>query len=781
MTDVAPPVPPAPAADDLTPAPTGPALTLGGRALLASLLGALSVTLLLTQLGVLGGALQVALTLPLLLLTPGLALVSAWRLAARHPAETLIMAVTLSLLTVMLSLLTTNTLLPLLGIARPLDAAPVTWTVWSVCALLTLGAWRTATWQLTVRPRVNAAGAGVVGLAVLTLLLSVLGPTALNNGQPGTLTLAALCLGGATLLGTLLRRGHLSVSAALYLVGLALLLMTSLRGWYTTGHDVQRELRVFQLTAESGLWDISRYRDSYNACLSITLLPTAFRHLLDLPDPYVFKVAFQVIFALVPLGTYLLSRRFMGRAASALAFIYFVSFPTYFGDMPMLNRQEIGFLMLTGMLLILTNDRVPLARRQWVATLLGAGLVISHYSTTYATLLALLLTAAFMLVRRRGRRALVTPWMVAALLATNFLWVNVVTHTASGITSLLFDTLETVTGQRRGAEQSSDVSYSIFLAKAFDPQASLDEYDRDVAQTLRRRAPGDYFYSDAQLGGFHPVAAPERTLPLTRAGQALKARGVDVLTLNTVIRQGIAKVLQLLILIGLAAFLIRHVRRREPTRLSPDLFAFAVSTLGFVMLIVLLPFLSVEYGLLRAFQQALLLLAPFVVLGTHSLLGWAPPAARQTGSVVIALGFYLSMTGVVPQALGQYYPQLHLNNAGKYYDIYYVHPSEVLGVQWLTTYLRDARVQNADVQTEVQTDRYAINRLQPFFQFSSQDDLYPALLRRSSFVFLGFTHVRRSEATVLHKGDLITYTYPMPFLDREKDLIYSNGYARVYR
>ena len=38
------------------------------------------------------------------------------------------------------------------------------------------------------------------------------------------------------------------MGAILFLMSVALLFMTSLRGWYVTGHDIQTEYHVFRLT-----------------------------------------------------------------------------------------------------------------------------------------------------------------------------------------------------------------------------------------------------------------------------------------------------------------------------------------------------------------------------------------------------------------------------------------------------------------------------------------------------------------------------------------------------
>src|ERR1700680_2775123 len=78
-------------------------------------------------------------------------------------------------------------------------------------------------------------------------------------------------------------------SYALFFIGLALLFTTSLRSWYATGHDIEREIYVFQLTNTHHIWSMAFYQDAYNACLSITILPTILTNLLVIQDIYVYK------------------------------------------------------------------------------------------------------------------------------------------------------------------------------------------------------------------------------------------------------------------------------------------------------------------------------------------------------------------------------------------------------------------------------------------------------------------------------------------------------------
>ena len=79
------------------------------------------------------------------------------------------------------------------------------------------------------------------------------------------------------------------------------------------------------------------------------------------------------------------------------------------------------------------------------------------------------------------------------------------------------------------------------------------------------------------------------------------------------------------------------------------------------------------------------------------------------------------------------------------------------------------------------SERYTFSRLQVYTGFNEASDIYPTLLRKDAFVFLGSQTVRNGLSTIAYEGDLITYKYPISLLDNEKNLIYSNDSARVYR
>jgi uncharacterized membrane protein len=725
-------------------------------------------------------------------------------------AERVGYSLTATLLLLLTAGLAINLALPLIGVHRPLDTVPVV----ILGDLLTVSLylvrrryparlrWRGATSSLQWQETRLVVG----GLA--SIALAVLGANRLNNGAGDLVSLISLGCAVVTLL--LLLRWHRSVrdglsSVTLYLVGLALLLMTSLRGWGVSGHDIQLEYRVFQLTEANGHWSISSLRDAYNACLSITILPTELAHVLNVDSAYVYKVFFQLIFAVCPVLVFALSRRHWSKPVSILAAIYFVGFPTFFTDMPFLNRQEIAFLFVSAGILAITNFWWEQSRRRLVLIAAGLGIELSHYSTMYLFVGILVLTwlidRLLDPVRRLGRKrmraptahARSAPWglrvrnvglaPIAVLASLIFVWGGLATHTAG---SALSTAGSAVAGF---FEHSGTVSpYNLFSRAGTNAPLLLHYYRQNTwqvnhqadassptCQTSRLTCPYVPISSLAQI----PTPIVNLPLrPLTSTGRLLSNVGVPVRTLDTAVRQGAAKDEQLFVIVGLVALL---TLRRYQRQLSRELVALSVASVVIVGLFTLFPDLSVDYGALRAFQEALLVIAPMLVAGSltvFSLFGqtWSMRLATATCLLV-----FISTTGLMPQILGGYQAQLSLNNSGQYYDIYYQHPQEAAAVGWLGGQERVLPNQLDAPLGATTANRFAFTALSSVTGSQHVRDVYPTLLGGSSWVVLGYSTVHTDLAVLYVQGQLIYYRYPIGVLGNNKDLVYNNGGTQIYR
>ncbi len=692
-----------------------------------------------------------------------------------------------------------NTVLPLVGVARPLDPVPVV----AMGDAITVAAYllrrrhpaKVAWWPCV--QAIGPEGSRLLAGSGLCVALVVLGANRLNNGAGGQVSLVAL--GGILVLAVFVLRWRHRVSdgvigATLYLLSLALLLMTSLRGWFVSGHDIQTEYLAFQLTYAHAHWDMASFHNAYNACLSITILPTEFAQILNIDHPYVYKLFFQLIFAACPVLVYAISRRYSPKWAAILAVIYFVAFPTFFTDLPFLNRQELALLFVCVAILAITNTAWSLRWRQIALVVACLGVELSHYSTMYLFLGTLVVAWAARNAKawlprrwqwpRRATRPRGSSWGVLArtlsigsilvVFAVTFAWGDLATGTAGGAVTDVVSALASLAGKSPGV-RSSDVSYGLLSGNAPSPQAVLNDYRRETLRARTGAPPSTYLPASLVARYPTPVVPVPSPLPLTAIGSVLTDLGVPVAGLNALIRQAAAKGEQLFVAIGLVALFWSRKRRRQ---VSYEYFCLCFGSISVVAIITVLPNLSADYAVLRAFQEALIVIAPVLVAGSATAFRPLGRLWSRRGATAVCLILCASTTGFLPQLLGGYPPQLGLNNSGQYYEIYYTHPQEVAAVDWLAD---KPDVLPDGVQAEDFTDRFAFTSPSRVSGQQFITDIYPTLIRRSSWVILGSSNVHSGRASLFYDGDLITYVYPIGFLRVSKNLVYNDGGAEIYR
>ncbi|MCT9082294.1 DUF2206 domain-containing protein [Streptomyces fulvoviolaceus] len=781
---------PEPAADEERPSrAAGPRRPLISRrfAILLSLAPA-SVIELLPQSP---GALQTLAGLWLLFGAP----VLLWRGITARIVTTgtaaLLLSVGFTVMTDIVVALTVNTALPPLGVERPLTRLIL--TVATAGAVLVLGVLapepprsETPLWQTLLAARGLRPVAAVGALA---LVLAVAGPIRLNNGLGGAVSTVALVVVAALICLLLLRRARYPVEVlefGLYCASAALLLITSLRGQFITGHDIQKEFLYFRLALGGEYWDISTYTDPYNACLSITLLPVSVFQLTALSDTAIFKVVLPLLFAFTPVLVHRAVRNVAPRVVALISAMYFIIFPTFLTDMPYLGRQEIAFLLLGCAMVVLTDSDGSLPLRRIVFVVLLGGIVLSHYSTTYVVVgtlaVSYLLDKVWRLVSRRGRErarrkrredrmlSFLTWWVVLVPAALALLWSGPLTHTGGQLERTLSSVASAVLGGE-SESGSSDTAYSILGGEKVPATERLKEYKADLLkQTAAERGEGGDYLPLKEVNGLSTPVVEVPTMKLTLVGRVLDAVGISVPGLNGGLRQAAALFFQVM---AMAGFVVALWARRSAFRPVRDQVTIAAGAWFMVAVFTLVPQLSVDYSLLRAFQQGLFFFAPFLATATLWALRWARHRTVPLACVLLA-GLLLDLSGVVPKVLGGYPAQVQLSNSGQYYSIYYPHAEERRAALWL-----DARVGKEGTGL-VQTDRFSYSRLQALLTHPTLADIHPAALRSDSYVLLGTTPTRTGRVTVFYGGDLITYQYPMKVLD-SRDLIYSNGGAVIYR
>ena len=713
-----------------------------------------------------------------------------------------LLALGFALVTDMIALLGLNELLPHLGDARPLGTIPIAATL--ALTVIVLGAFlpvgengRVPAWRPSAA---QATGIGLAGLVCLAL--SVAGPIRLNNGFSNDVSVAAMVC--ATVLAvTVLALPRLSVAATeigLYSAALSLLLLTSLRGWLITGHDIQKEYYYFTVALGWQHWDVHLFSNPFNACLSITLLPVALVKLTAISGVSVFKVVLPALFAAAPVLIFRAVHNVAPRRIAVLSAVFFIMFPTYFTDMPYLGRQEVAFFLLGCAMLLVTETKPRLRGRRIAFLALMGGLALAHYSTTYVVILVLAMAVVVDLCRRfgelrRGRRAPASTgrtraarrhsiepsflvwWMIPVVAGLALLWAGPMTGTAGQLKSTVSIAMQEVLGNDSGDAASSGTSFSVFGGSSETDAQRLADYQSTVmANSAPQRAKGGLLPTSVTDAVSIPYVAPA-TVPATSVGRALDKAGIDVSALNSFGRTAVAYLLQLLIVLGLIAFWLRRAKGLEPVR---DQVSLTIGSLGMLALLTLVPQLSVDYSVLRAFQQGIFFFAPFMAIG----LFWAADVFRRWSTpavctVVAALTLFL--TGALPRVTGDYAAVLSLGNTGQYYNVYYPTPAEAKAATWLEhTIHTDGSPANSPGNI-VQTDQYTFNRLQTILTGDVKANIYPGVLSADAYTFVGAETTNLGEVTVFFRGDLVTYRYPTSLLNQVYNEIYASDGVEIYQ
>lgn len=709
-----------------------------------------------------------------LCLLPGAALLRAMRISIEDRTLSLLYSFGLSLLTIMLSGLAANQLLPAAGVGRPLDfwGAFGAWNC-AALAIIIIGRFTNRqTLHLPILSRSHPSAYIAFFLSAPLPFLAVLGAFQLNNGGGPVLASITLGYGAILIAGLFILRRYLSdamLAWCMFILGLSVLLMTSLRGWDIVGHDIAREFRVYSLTNLYGRWDISLFRDPYNACLSITILPQMLGNILHVSGITVFKLLLQIIFAACPAVLFVLLRRYVSPLGALTGCLLFVCYPTFITDSAMLTRQGIAYFFFALAIVVLSN-KTQHRRYKLLFVLCSLGAVLSHYSTAYmfVGLFALAVIIKMAVTWHTGYRpwpfhsrwqpTVLSPLFAGLLLLMTFGWYARITETSGGLSKTVASSITSIPRLFSDDNKSTDVSAALLFSHK---KTQLDLYNSYLLKTEQARAGGVVDL---------PVLTSD-TMPLTPLGKKAYTAGIHP-SIITTIRQNFAKVLQIMAVAGVALVAIL-LFRKHPARLSADFVYLNIASLALLSLMVLLPVLSVNYGILRAFQQALIFLViPITMLLawlSRPLLSWIRTGAAAASAVLL----FLLFTGLFAQMLGGNSPSFSLNNSGLYYGLYYTPQADRTSFDWIKSHVSaKSDVRAANFNRALMRD--------PNYPFS-QNGILPSQVKPNSLVYLDPLQVERQRLYTYYDSSPLLMTFPVEYYDLAKDRIYSTSSTRVYR
>ena len=733
--------------------------------------------------------LSVTFSFIFLITIPGLLIMLMLKIREIGFWEYLVYTIGLSVAFLMFGGLLINWILPLIGIDRPLSLSSL---------LISFDIFLLIFWIISYKrnkeilikvniPKLSWLNIVFFTIPMIFLVLSILGASILNNYGPKTLTM--IMFGGiATYVFMLVFfRKKLNENVypwAIMIISLAMLLATSLRSWNISGHDIITEYQMFLLTKENFHWSMSNAPGNpYYACLSITILPTILSSFLNMNDEYIFKIFFQIIFSFISIGVFLFLKRYTKTALAFIAVLFFISFPTFFIDLPMMTRQEISLFFFALILLILFNKQINPTIKNLAYVIFGFSMIVSHYSTSYIAFAFFLSTYILTFLFRRlenrkikqikikyvkKREYYLSGYFVLVLFVFGFLWYALLTNTTNELTSFMnksFKNLGDIFSEDIRAERTSFLEQFNIFYKPKDQTLLLQEYIKETEQKYKDISDINY-YPQEKYEDYIPKIIPAEIVP--------KKINTNIISKIYLFREIINKLMKIFIIIGVFYLLFNKLKK---SKIDIEYIFITLASFLFLVAMMILPLVTIEYNLSRIYQQILIILSLPAILGILIMFKFLK---KENIKIILILFifilYFLFCSEFIPQIIGGSEANIQLNNYGLYYDKYYTHNSEVKSAKWFLNNYNEINLIYVDDSSSTKLETFS-NIKKGYFIY----DILPSIIDKNAYVYLSYTNTIKKISIRSYRGGILEYDFPIQFLNDNKNKIYNNGDSEIFK
>jgi len=721
-------------------------MNLGRRDFLVTVLAIQFGALLFTVLDV-SVARQIVVFL-YLLFVPGMILLRILRLREMNAAETLLFSTGLSVAFLMLIGLLMNVLYPLIGISRPLTSSLLLATVSGIVLVLSLINYvQEKSFLAGVSTSISDLRISPQALFLVCLpFLSIIGTMLVNTSGDSTILLLLIIAISGVVISSVLS-GKLVPSRLFPLVilsiSISLLFHASLVSKYLIGYDVFREYYVFRLTNDAAYWNPVIWNrfiapttsdiNTYNAMLSVTILPTIYSQLLNMEGIWIFKIIYPILFSLVPLGLYEIYKKQMRELPAFLSVFFFMASSLFYSRETLsIGRQMVGELFLVLLLYLVFDKKMATSRRPVLYIIFGAALVVSHYSLSYL-------------------------FMFFVLFAMTFRYfLHFMKNTALKINKAL--TLTSIM-----SFMAMSLSWYIYTSAS----APFEAFVKTITSVV----------SSIFIEPFNPG---------TRDPLVLRTFGIGTFSFLQEFGRYVQNVTQFFILLGF----IRLVTKRKELKFELEYVVMSTASLAIIFMCIFLPYFSTGLNMSRFYHLSLFLLAPLCVLGGEILFNWLwklknvlSPHLKDVSYKkenykllcvsVILITFFIFEVGFVYEVTGDISHSVPLSmsrvNKVELYETY-TYEQGFFSAKWLS--------KNADstlkVFADVSNDLIAYGKvpLGGIFRLSTYSELGVG-----EYVYLG--HLNINEGIIIGVDGIKNIT-EFSYLLSRADKIYSNGASDIY-
>ncbi|MGZ8932767.1 MAG: DUF2206 domain-containing protein, partial [Halobacteriota archaeon] len=364
---------------------------------------------------------------------------------------------------------------------------------------------------------------------------------------------------------------------AVFVTALTLLFQQTLISEWLIGSDIMTEWSLAQSVLNMGVWN-PNLPAQYNGMLSVLVLAPIYSLISSLELVWVFKIAYSVIFALVPASLYQIFRRQLNDKIAFLSCFFFMSFAPFYVQMIYLARQEVAELFFVLLILLLVSTEMKQTIRSALFIIFGLSLVVSHYGLFYIEVSLLFVMWLVFAVARVAVPKLTLPNLGTKIGIHKDK--QVVTPSPESLPSLV-----------------TIVSISIlFIAStAWYFFTAQGEITQQVANLI-----GHISGSVGEL--FNPTYSQAATV-------------VQKGPISGILHRVNAYINYLNVFFMLAGLCLTVFLKKQRFKLQSTYVALSTITLGFLLASIAVPYLGAALNWTRTFQITLIVLAPFLAIG----------------------------------------------------------------------------------------------------------------------------------------------------------------------
>jgi uncharacterized membrane protein len=216
----------------------------------------------------------------------------------------------------------------------------------------------------------------------------------------------------------------------IFLISISLILLLPLRSNHIIGVDTHAEYYFFRTTMDNFHWSVFGH-STLDACLAISLLPTIYQFILNIPSEFLYKILYSLIYSVSPLVIYVISKRYIGDSYAFLASCFYM-FQSNFLFTASNARANIAMFFFVFAMMALFSDKIDPLKKRILFIVFMASCMVSHYSTTYIFFFVMAGTfiGIEILSKKYTFKKVVSLTIVILFFSMIFFWYSQVTETA---------------------------------------------------------------------------------------------------------------------------------------------------------------------------------------------------------------------------------------------------------------------------------------------------------------------------------------------------------------